>query len=85
MREISANAWYKETAGEAWPDALAWHRSYYRVSARNGHKIIADGRPATIVGASGPHLWVRFDDDLARGAVHPTWHVDYLDGKGVRV
>lgn len=56
-------------------------RDRYRVPAKRGGRVVVDGRPATITGASrtAEHLMVRLDDDPRRThPIHPTWHVEYL-------
>lgn len=56
-------------------------RDRYRVPAKRGGRVIVDGRPATITGASrtAEHLMVRLDDAPRRTqTIHPTWRVEYL-------
>lgn len=71
---------------DLWDDTpLDYVRRYYDVPAELDRRIVFDGQPVTIVGAEGGRLLVRFgDDDLGCSRLHPTWRVDYLDGKGVR-
>ncbi len=57
-------------------------RRFYDVPAELERRIVFDGRPGVIVGAEGGRLLVWLDGDEHRVPVHPTWRVDYLDGKG---
>jgi len=61
---------------------LDYVRRYYDVPAEAGRRILWDGEPGKIVGADGCYLSVRFDGDPGPVSLHPTWRVDYLDGKG---
>jgi hypothetical protein len=57
-------------------------RRFYDVPAELGRRILWDGEPAAAVGADGSYLSVQFDGDPGPVSLHPTWRVDYLDGKG---
>jgi hypothetical protein len=62
-------------------------RDYYRVPARRGREIEFDGERTVILSAdqSNMHLWIEWPAGSGKRApIHPTWHVDYLDGEGVR-
>jgi hypothetical protein len=52
-------------------------RGYYRVPAKRGMRIVADGKPGTIVGFDGAHLRVRLDGEKHIGNWHPTWRIEY--------
>ncbi|SEN89563.1 hypothetical protein [Nonomuraea pusilla] len=60
-------------------------RRYYQVPAKRGARIKFRGQDGTIVGFQGAGLRVRLDDDPKRiHSCHPTWRIDYLDGRGER-
>jgi hypothetical protein len=60
-------------------------RRYYQVPAKRGARVNFCGRPGTIVGFVDASLRVRLDDEPGRVLpCHPTWRIDYLDGKGER-
>lgn len=52
-------------------------RSYYGVPAKRGMRVIAAGKPGTIVGFDGPHLRIRLDGEKYAGNWHPTWRIEY--------
>jgi hypothetical protein len=58
-------------------------RNYYGVPAKQGMRVKVDGRAGTLAGftRSGLYIRVRFDGDKRSTAAHPTWRVDYGDGK----
>jgi hypothetical protein len=58
----------------------------YGVPAKRGRRIMYDGEGAVIVTASvsGKQLRILVDGETEPKWVHPSWHVDYLDGEGVR-
>jgi len=58
-------------------------RAYYGVPAELDREITFQGRSATIVGFDGSRLRIQLDGETV--PVHPTWQVDYLDGRGVRL
>lgn len=71
--------------------SIAWIRDHYGVPAKRGLRVTVDGRPGEIIGSTGAHLRVRFDQGHGIRAAasrrvghifscHPTWRVDYLDG-----
>lgn len=55
-------------------------RVAYDVPAKRGGRVIADGKPGTIVGFQGQYLRIRLDGEKAVQSWHPTWHMEYLDG-----
>jgi hypothetical protein len=59
-------------------DGLDWVREYYQVPARVGAKVICDGTPGEIRGASGPHVLVLLEGSNITRPAHPTWHMTYL-------
>lgn len=65
--------------------SLDYIRGHYGVPARRHGRIRFnwDGqRDATILGAKGQYLSVRFDDGTT-GILHPTWNVEYLPAEVV--
>lgn len=61
-------------------------RRYYNVPAKRGMRVEFEGRPGVITGFRDQYLLVRLDQQVLSYAskCHPTWHMDYLDGKGQR-
>lgn len=55
-------------------------RNYYKVPAKRGMRIVADGKPGKIVGFDGQYLRVRLDGEKRIGSWHPTWNIDYHPG-----
>lgn len=59
--------------------SLAYIRWAYSVPAYKGNTIRFMTRlKGVIVGSSGPHLRVRFDQDKKSKILHPTWEVEYI-------
>jgi hypothetical protein len=65
--------------------SAAYVRCYYRVPAKRGTRVIADGKPGTIVSFPGKYIGVRLDGETRVGRWHPTWRIDYLDESGAVV
>lgn len=75
--------------------SLDYIRRAYKVPAKRGGRVRIDGHLGTIIGSSGPHLMVRFDEAWIKPAVsarrvrvsacHPTWMVEYLPGAKVQI
>ena len=65
-------------------DDDSYVRSYYGVPADLNRRITFKGRDALIVGFAGARLLILIDGADEPVQVHPTWRVDYLDGRGVR-
>jgi hypothetical protein len=61
-------------------------REQYDVPAFQHRGVRFQGQPAYILSAArtGMYLYLRRHSDGARLMVHPTWEMDYLDGKGTR-
>ncbi len=54
-------------------------RTYYKVPAEMGRRVVVNGQPGIIVEDRGHHIGVNFDSDKP-GVVkpcHPTWEVEY--------
>lgn len=52
-------------------------RDYYKVPAKRGMRVVANGKPGTIIGFSGAHLRIRLDGEKYAGNWHPTWRIEY--------
>lgn len=61
--------------------SLKYIKDYYDVPADRGSKVEYNGKVGTIIGSSGPHLKVRFQDEKHCLILHPTWKVQYLTDK----
>lgn len=61
-----------------------WIRSHYPVPARQGQRVIVDGKPARITSVMGGHLVLHMDGEPKRRRryTHPCWEIDYLDRNG---
>jgi hypothetical protein len=57
--------------------SMEWIRRHYGVPARHKMRIEYDGKPATIVGASGPYLRIRVDGERRIIGDHPTYRIVY--------
>lgn len=60
--------------------SMDYIRNRYGVPAKRGARVVADGKPGTIVAARGGHLRIRLDGEKRTGSWHPTWNMDYGDG-----
>ena len=52
-------------------------RRYFKVPAVRGMRVVADGKPGTIVSFPGAYLGIRLDGERHVGRYHPTWRIDY--------
>lgn len=57
--------------------SMSYIRAHYRVPAKRGALIRFEGKPAMVVGTSGPHLRARIDGQPGVVTLHPTWHVEW--------
>ncbi len=57
--------------------SLDYIRNHYDVPAREGVRVVADGRPGTIAGADGPRLLIAIDGEPEPSVWHPTWRIEY--------
>lgn len=57
--------------------SAAYVRRYYKVPAKRGMRVVADGKPGQIVGFSGQYLRIRLDGEKCIRNWHPTWHIEY--------
>lgn len=70
-------------------DDLAYIRQHYNVPAHKGRGVLVRGKPAQVVGASGPHVKIRLQGERIAHPYHPKdeaiswWPVaTKLDGLG---
>lgn len=56
----------------------AYVRSYYKVPAKRGGRVIADGKPGVITGFSDQYIRVRLDGERVSRNWHPTWRMEYV-------
>lgn len=56
---------------------LAYISQHYGVPAFVGARFKYEGRPGTVIGSSGPHVFGRLDDEKRAASFHPTWHMDW--------
>jgi hypothetical protein len=61
--------------------SLDYVRRYYGVPARRGMRVVADGKPGVITCGAGAHIRIRLDGEKRSHPWHPTWHMDYGDGR----
>lgn len=64
--------------------SIAYVRRTYNVPAARGRRVVADGRPGVITSAPDHRLRILLDGDKRPTIWHPTWRIDYLDGRGER-
>lgn len=55
----------------------AYVRRYYKVPAKRGGRVIANGKPGVITGFDGQYLRVRLDGEKRSTPWHPTWRMEY--------
>lgn len=58
---------------------MKYIRDYYKVPAKRGMTIIANGKRGVITSANGPHLMVRIDGAKHSFPYHPTWNMEYIE------
>ena len=54
-------------------------RKKYKVPAKRGMKVIAQGHNGTIVGARNGYLRIRIEGEKNILSFHPTWEMEYLE------
>lgn len=59
-------------------------RRTYDVPAKRGMRVVFDGRAGVVTGFVDQYVKVLLDGERVAGRCHPTWRMDYLDGKGER-
>ena len=64
---------------------MAAVRRFYGVPARRGTRVTYRGYenplPGRIISSTGSHLYLCLDDGRRFGPCHPTWQMDYGDGR----
>lgn len=65
--------------------SFGYVRAYYGVPAKRGARVLYAGRPGVITRGAGAHIRIRLDGEKHSRPYHPTWRIDYLDGKGERL
>lgn len=64
---------------------MASVRRFYGVPAYRGREVVFSGLEfpitARIVSSTGSHLYLRDDNGRRIGPCHPTWAMDYGDGR----
>jgi hypothetical protein len=60
---------------------LASIRRFYGVPALRGARVRFMDVPHTILSGDGSHLYLRDPNGRRVGPVHPTWRMDYGDGR----
>jgi len=64
---------------------MATVRRFYGVPAQRGTRVTYRGYkeplPGHIISCTGSHLYLRLDDGRRFGPCHPTWQMDYGDGR----
>lgn len=64
--------------------SMKYIRDTYKVPAKRGMKVIADGEPGKIVGSHGAYLRIKLDFKKKPLPFHPTWHMEYLTKEGAK-
>lgn len=57
--------------------SMTYIRNYYRVPAKRGMRVVADGKPGRITGSQGQYLRVLLDGQKRFELCHPTWEMRY--------
>lgn len=64
---------------------MASVRRAYGVPAYKGREVTFRGYPiptrGRIISSTGSHLWLRLHNGKRFGPLHPTWEMDYGDGR----
>ena len=58
---------------------MEYIRKKYKVPAKYGMKVIAQGRNGIIVGAKNGYLRIRIEGEKNILSFHPTWEMKYLE------
>lgn len=62
---------------------MEYIRRVYKVPARRGLRVIANGKSGVITGSRGAYLRIRLDGMKKSHSYHPTWNIDYFSISGV--
>ncbi|KTC97922.1 hypothetical protein [Legionella feeleii] len=58
--------------------SMEYIRMYYKVPAKRGQKVVANGKLGLITGSRGVYLRIRLEDQKRSSLYHPTWEMSYL-------
>ncbi len=60
---------------------LQYINQFYQLNVTIGQRVIAIGKPGTVIGAKNGYLLIQLDSDKAKnpGNYHPTYEMVYLD------
>lgn len=58
--------------------SMEYIRMYYKVPAKRGQKVVANGVLGIITGSRGAHLKIRLEGQKSSSLYHPTWEMQYL-------
>lgn len=58
--------------------SMEYIRMYYKVPAKRGQKVVANGVPGIITGSMGAHLKIRLEGQKSSSLYYPTWEIQYL-------
>ncbi|MFJ1269219.1 hypothetical protein ACD661_11690 [Legionella lytica] len=59
--------------------SMKYIRTYYKVPAKRGKKVIANGQLGVITGSRGAYLKIRLEGQKNSLPYHPTWEMQYID------
>jgi hypothetical protein len=63
---------------------MKWIRDRYKVPAKRGMEVTAQGIRGTIVGSKNGYLRIRIDERKRILSFHPTWEMKYLSQKEIK-
>ena len=58
--------------------SLEYIRRVYKVPAKRGMAVRAEGQKGRILGARGPYLRILLEGEIIKKLFHPTWEMEYL-------
>jgi hypothetical protein len=84
MKTMEGDLPFYRTIGERKEMSMKWIRDLYKVPAKRGMKVIAQGERGTIVGSRNGYLRIRIDGRKNVFSFHPTDDIKYLAQIGVK-
>lgn len=75
VQDVIAATEGKEKGGKEM--SLKYIREHYKVPAKRGLKVIAQGQNGIIVAARGTYLRIRIQGEKNILSFHPTWKIKY--------
>ncbi|KTC71467.1 hypothetical protein Lqui_2124 [Legionella quinlivanii] len=57
--------------------SMQYIRRYYKVPAKRGQKVIANGQLGVITGSRGAYLRIRLEKEKKSSLYHPIWEMQY--------